>query len=124
MVKSVDSESRILKAPCTILVRSQTAKQQLSALLDQFHADAVYPLGFKCNCCGLEWEGSPFSEWTTVDCSNCYSQRAVLTVVELEFCNWGEQNGGTAERDERYEDAKRYVYPVMRELESLKEPRP
>ena len=38
-------------------------------------------------------------------CSNCYSEAVYITGLRMTFHNWGEQNGGDAERDGRYNSA-------------------
>lgn len=104
------------KAPCTILVTSGTARVQFNVLIEQFHADDVRPSEFKCLRCGLEWEADPLTDFRTVTCSNCYSERVILTIVRLSFENWGEQNGGEREQRDRYENAKRQVASALRAI--------
>jgi DNA-directed RNA polymerase subunit RPC12/RpoP len=94
------------KAPCTILVTSKSAPNMLREMSEHFYADAVDPLEYKCLRCGLQWDDSPLRSYRDVTCSNCYSERVVITMVRLGFENWGEQNGGEREQRDRYEHAK------------------
>lgn len=116
--------SKILtaKALCTISVRSKSAQVQLNKIATDVHADGADPIEYKCLRCGLEWDCCPLDEWENRTCSNCYSERVVITKVRLEFSNWGEQNGGEKEQRERYEAAKRaydFVADKLARLEAL-----
>jgi DNA-directed RNA polymerase subunit RPC12/RpoP len=109
------------KALTTILVGSKSAQRRLREMAERFHADAVDPLEYKCLRCHLEWDDSPVTDYRTVTCSNCYSDRVVLTMVRLGFENWGEQNGGVQEQRARYEKAKQECGQAVCIIEALRE---
>lgn len=99
-----------LLAPCAILVTAKSAKRRLGKLADSFHADSATPWAFRCQRCKLEWSDPPYTgDWTGITCSNCYSERVILSSVRLDFFDWGEQNGGKRERMERYRHAKQML---------------
>jgi hypothetical protein len=106
-------------ACCTILVSEQSAPQRLRELAERFCADAVDPWAFRCARCGLEWSDPPYLDYRDVTCSNCYSDRVVITIVRLGFEDWGPQNGGAAEQQERLKRAEREFAPAMRALQRI-----
>lgn len=113
-----------LLAPCTILVNSLTTSKRLRELAEQFQSDATDPVEFKCVRCGCAWERCVSNDYNTVTCSNCYSERVIITIVRLGFENWGEQNGGEKEQRARYEKAGREVSAAMKALAKLKDKLP
>lgn len=118
----MDSAVLTAKALCTISVRSKGAAGQLDKLARELFADGIDPIEYKCLRCGTEWDCSPCDEWRDRTCSNCYSERVVITKVRLEFSNWGEQNGGEREQRERFERAKQAYDFVASKLARAKEP--
>lgn len=110
-----------LEAPCTLLCRTAAAPLRLRELAEMFTADAVDPKEYKCLRCGCEWEREYGYDWKTAACSNCYSERVIVTVVRLGFENWGEQNGGESEQRQRYENALRNVATAMRALKIMRQ---
>lgn len=118
------AESKILtaKALCTISTRSTSARANLNKLAQQLYADGADPIELKCLRCGIEWEISPIDDWHQATCSNCYSERLVITKILLEFDNWGDQNGGEKEQRERYERAKDAYDRVAEKLDLLRAP--
>jgi len=111
---------RQVLAPATILCASPNANTVLNELQASYYADDIEPIEVKCTRCGLEWKPSQQSHWTASVCSNCYSDRVVVTVVRLQFEDWGNQNGGGMERDERWQAAARLCASTMDRLERLK----
>ena len=101
------------EAPTTILVTSKSASQRLRELAERFTADAVDPLEYKCLRCHCEWPREACYDWRTAVCSNCYSERVIITVVRLGFENWGEHNGGEAEQRKRYDAAVKATKKAM-----------
>lgn len=93
------------KIPVTILCRCKTAHSRLRDLAERYHADGCDPLEYKCLRCHDEWDDSPLRDYREVVCSNCYSERVILTMVRLDFENWGEQNGGEKEQRDRWQRA-------------------
>lgn len=80
----------------------------LGGLSEQYYADQITPTGFTCTDCGTKWDRvcTQREEYEDVSCSNCYGEHVMISEVRLTFFNWGEQNGGDQERDDRYEFAK------------------
>lgn len=107
-------------APCTILVTCKSAGPRLREMAERFHADVVDPMEYRCCRCGLEWDDSPLRDYREVVCSNCYSERVVLTMVRLGFDDWGPQNGGSREQSKRLKEAERILSTAMRAIRSLK----
>jgi DNA-directed RNA polymerase subunit RPC12/RpoP len=94
-----------VNVPTTILCRCKTAHSRLRELSERYCADACDPMEYKCLRCHCEWDDSLLRDYREVVCSNCYSDRVILTMVRLGFENWGEQNGGEKEQRERYQRA-------------------
>ena len=92
----------------------------LRDLAERFTADAVDPSEYKCLRCHCEWEQPAGYEWRTVTCSNCYSERVVITIVRLGFQNWGEQNGGEAEQRARHEKAVKETRAALDAIKHLR----
>lgn len=93
-------------APCTILVTARTASARIAAAAMEANADWCDVRAFRCLRCGLSWEAELCVEWRTTTCSNCYSERVVITLLRLSFDNWGEHNGGEPAQRARWECAK------------------
>lgn len=125
-MNAVDQESRdrtlTVDALCTILAKSKTAPQRLSDMAEMYTADGIDPLACKCLRCSCEWDDVLLRDYRTMSCSNCYSDRVIITAVRLSFNNWGEQNGGEAEQRKRYEVAKRVCSPAFELMERLRQP--
>ena len=111
-----------LNALCTILARSKTAPQQLSEMAERYTADGIDPLACKCLRCHCEWDDVLLRDYRTMSCSNCYSDRVVITAIRLSFNNWGEQNGGESEQRKRYEAASRECTPAFELMKRLRQP--
>lgn len=105
------------KACCTILVTSNSARERLGEIATQYTADGISPLEYRCPRCGLNWDANPLTDFREVTCSNCYNERIVLTMVRLDFENWGEQNGGETEQRGRYDRAVREFAPALAAIE-------
>lgn len=106
------SESwRSLVAECRIPARSKGADRMLARHERRFYADGVDPIEFQCNDCGQRDDRITTNrdEWAKKTCSNCYSERVLIVGIRLTFHNWGEQNGGAKERDDRYEHALQII---------------
>ena len=123
---TVDEGSRnrtfTVDALCTILAKSKTAQQRLNEMAEKYTADGIDPIACKCLRCHCEWDDVLLRDYRTMSCSNCYSDRVIITAVRLSFNNWGEQNGGEAEQRKRYEAAKRQCTPAFELMERFREP--
>ena len=97
-----------INAPCEILVTSKSARDRLRKIGEHFHSDLVDPAEVKCLRCHTEWDNF-CAGYRTITCSNCYSDRVIITAVRLAFLNWGEHNGGEAEQRERFKAAEREI---------------
>lgn len=112
----------IVNALCTILAQSKTAPRCLAEMAERYTADGIDPIACKCLRCHCEWDDVILQDYRTMSCSNCYSDRVVITAVRLSFNNWGEQNGGEAEQQKRYEAARQECTPAFRLMERLRQP--
>ena len=119
-----ESRNRTLTvyALCTVLAKSKTAPQQLSKMAERYTADGIDPIACKCLRCHCEWDDVILQDYRTMSCSNCYSDRVVITAVRLSFNNWGEQNGGETEQRKRYDAAKQECTLAFELMERLREP--
>ena len=95
-----------LTAPCNLLVTAASTPARLSQMCNQYHADGIDPMAYRCARCHLHWDGSPADDYKTVTCSNCYSDNVWLTRVRLAFDNRGQNNDGAKAQRERFEKAK------------------
>jgi hypothetical protein len=93
-----------LTAPCRIPARAKSAGRMIDRHVKRLYADLATPVAFRCSGCGCEWDCicTNRDEWAEVTCSSCYSETVYITKLRMTFHNWGEQNGGDAERDGRY----------------------
>ena len=103
-MKTIKKSWVSLVAPCRIPSRGSSADKMLDRHSKDLYADTVDPIKFKCDDCGQEDERITTNrdEWAQMSCSNCYSDHMLIVGVRLTFFDWGEQNGGKAERDDRY----------------------
>ncbi len=77
--------TRIMK--CTIHVGKKAMAYVWRSARDT-GAWGIDPWGFKCCDCGIEWGGIEISSTTRfsdVSCSNCYSDKVLLTAVRLDI---------------------------------------
>ena len=97
-----------LVASCRIPARAKSASVMLLRHSKKYYADSVDPVKFKCSDCGQEDERITTNrdEWAQMTCSNCYSENVLIVGIRLTFFDWGEQNGGKEERDDRYNFAE------------------
>jgi len=102
--------------PCAIKCRAKDANEQITALMEQYAADAADPVSFKCLRCKDEGYDGPLSSWRHKVCSNCYSENVMIVKVRLGFENWGDQNGGEAQQRERYDRARSCRLELLPEL--------
>ena len=109
-------------ALCTVLAKSKTAPHRLNEMAERYTADGIDPIACKCLQCHCEWDDVLLRDYRTMSCSNCYSDRVVITAVRISFNNWGEQNGGEAEQRKRYEAAKQECTPAFELMERLRQP--
>jgi hypothetical protein len=103
------ASSLCFDAAVTILARSSSASVRLRKLAEQVNADGADVIAIRCCRCKLEWDDVVLQDYREIVCSNCYSERVVITTVRLMFHNWGEQNGGMAAQKIRVEGAVRYL---------------
>jgi hypothetical protein len=101
------SEFKHIYVACKIMARSKTAYERLYRWHEKTYlSDGADPARLKCKSCGFEWWCEALDEWQEATCSNCYGERLMLTGARLEFNNWGIQNGGSKERDDRMRFAR------------------
>lgn len=108
MTLKIEKSWKSLVASCRIPARAKSASAMLGRYASRYYADSVDPVKFKCTDCGQEDERITTNrdEWVEITCSNCYSESVMIAGIRLTFFDWGEQNGGKKERDDRYSFAE------------------
>lgn len=109
----IEESWKSLVASCRIPARAKSASKMLQRYSTKYYADSVDPMKFKCGDCGQEDERitTNHDEWAEMTCSNCYSEYMFIVGIRLTFFDWGEQNGGKKERDDRYGFAENKLTP-------------
>ncbi len=78
--------TRIMQCSIAVGCKSRNPRAKIDKLTKDSGAFLVSPWGFLCIDCQTEWGDTAISVSTdirTVSCSNCYSDRVVLTAVRL-----------------------------------------
>ena len=99
--------------PCRILVTGKRARRWFGSVVRRYFGDAGQSAEFWCSGCGDRWKEIR-SDWPNRVCPNCYADAVYMTKAQVEFLDWGEQNGGIKERDSRWEAAKRKAQACWR----------